>query len=114
MKRWNDDVCVEEVVFESEKSGYIQVSFSGTTHIGCSDQDHDYERVVAVQFEINPEDKRTDLDDFVACYNPKNRHERKESERFKGFGYDVLLKREKVNLDKVYRRPDPTSRSVHA
>jgi type I restriction enzyme M protein len=24
--------------------------------------------------------KRTDLDDFVACYNPKNRHERKESE----------------------------------
>jgi hypothetical protein len=23
-----------------------------------------------------------DLDDFVACYNPKNRHERKESERF--------------------------------
>src|SRR6202167_4783705 len=29
--------------------------------------------------------KRADLDDFVACYNPKNRHERKESERFKGF-----------------------------
>ena len=27
--------------------------------------------------------KRSDLDDFVACYNPKNRHERKESERFK-------------------------------
>ena len=25
--------------------------------------------------------KRSDLDDFVACYNPKNRHERKESER---------------------------------
>ena len=29
--------------------------------------------------------KRSDLDDFVACYNPKNRHERKESERFKSF-----------------------------
>jgi len=26
--------------------------------------------------------KRGDLEDFVACYNPKNRHERKESERF--------------------------------
>ena len=26
--------------------------------------------------------KRSGLDDFVACYNPKNRHERKESERF--------------------------------
>jgi type I restriction enzyme M protein len=43
--------------------------------------------------------KRTDLDDFVACYNPKNRHERKESERFKSFTYDDLLKRDKLNLD---------------
>ena len=43
--------------------------------------------------------KRTDLDDFVACYNPKNRHERKESERFKSFPYDQLLKRDKLNLD---------------
>ena len=24
--------------------------------------------------------KRSDLDDFVACYNPKNRHQRTESE----------------------------------
>jgi type I restriction enzyme M protein len=43
--------------------------------------------------------KRSDLDDFVACYNPKNRHERKEAERFKSFAYDDLLKRDKVNLD---------------
>jgi type I restriction enzyme M protein len=43
--------------------------------------------------------KRTDLDDFVACYNPKNRHTRKESERFKAFTYADLLKRDKVNLD---------------
>src|SRR4051794_41398264 len=28
--------------------------------------------------------KRSDLDDFVACFNPKNRHNRKASERFKG------------------------------
>src|SRR2546427_7873865 len=27
---------------------------------------------------------RTDLDDFVTRYNPKNRHDRRESERFKG------------------------------
>jgi type I restriction-modification system DNA methylase subunit len=26
--------------------------------------------------------KRSDLDDFVACYNPKNRADRKKSERF--------------------------------
>src|SRR5262249_34188256 len=38
--------------------------------------------------------KRRDLDDFVACYNPKNRHERKESERFKSFSYEELTKRD--------------------
>jgi len=38
--------------------------------------------------------KRGDLDDFVACYNPKNRHERKESERFKSFTYEELTKRD--------------------
>jgi type I restriction enzyme M protein len=43
--------------------------------------------------------KRSDLDDFVACYNPKNRYERKESERFKSFAYEDLLKRDKLNLD---------------
>src|SRR5205823_10025680 len=43
--------------------------------------------------------KRSDLDDFVACYNPRNRHERKESDRFKSFTYEDLLKRDKLNLD---------------
>lgn len=43
--------------------------------------------------------KRTDLDDFVACYRPGNRHERAESERFRGFDYEELVKRDKVNLD---------------
>ena len=43
--------------------------------------------------------KGIDLDDFVACYNPTNRHERKESERFKSFTYEDLLKRDKLNLD---------------
>jgi type I restriction enzyme M protein len=43
--------------------------------------------------------KRADLDDFVACYNPENRHERKETERFKPFTYDEILKRDKVSLD---------------
>jgi type I restriction enzyme M protein len=43
--------------------------------------------------------KRSDLDDFVGCYNPKNRHERKESERFKSYPYGDLLKRDKLNLD---------------
>ena len=43
--------------------------------------------------------KRSDLDNFVACYNPKNRHERTESDRFKSFTYEELIKRDKINLD---------------
>jgi type I restriction enzyme M protein len=43
--------------------------------------------------------KRSDLDEFVTCYNPKNRHERTESERFKSFSYEELAKRDKLNLD---------------
>ena len=43
--------------------------------------------------------RRSDLDEFVACYNPKNRHSRKESERFKAFTYEELIKRDKLNLD---------------
>jgi len=43
--------------------------------------------------------KRSNLDDFVACYHAENRHERKENERFKCFPYDDLIKRDKVNLD---------------
>lgn len=40
-----------------------------------------------------------DLQDFVECYNPENRHERKETERFRPFSYDELIQRDKANLD---------------
>jgi type I restriction enzyme M protein len=50
--------------------------------------------------------KRSDLDEFVGCYHPANRHRRKptwsESNadgRWRSFEYDELLKRDKVNLD---------------
>ena len=43
--------------------------------------------------------QRSDLDDFVACYCPENRHERTESERFRAFAHDDLVKRDKANLD---------------
>ncbi len=42
--------------------------------------------------------KRSDLDDFVSCYNPKNRHYRKESERFKSYTYEELTKRDKSSI----------------
>ena len=40
-----------------------------------------------------------DLKDFIKCYNPENRHERKETERFKVFTYEDIIKRDKTNLD---------------
>lgn len=43
--------------------------------------------------------KKDDLADFIECYNPKNRFNRKEAERFKVFAYDELIKRDKVSLD---------------
>ena len=39
------------------------------------------------------------LQDFIACYHPENRFERRETEEFKAFGYDELIQRDKVSLD---------------
>jgi type I restriction enzyme M protein len=47
-----------------------------------------------------------DLKDFVACYNPENRHERKETERFKFFAYDELIARDKASLDIFWLKDD--------
>ncbi len=38
------------------------------------------------------------LTDFIECYHPRNRHERTETECFKPFRYDDLMKRDKVSL----------------
>jgi type I restriction enzyme M protein len=42
---------------------------------------------------------RADLADFIACYRSGRRFEREETERFKRFPLEVLLARDKVNLD---------------
>jgi type I restriction enzyme M protein len=34
------------------------------------------------------------LRDFVTRYNPEDRHERKETERFRAFGYDDIVRRD--------------------
>ena len=57
--------------------------------------------------------QRPDLDDFVKCFNPKNRHNRKESERFKGFTSEELLKRDKVNLDIFWLKDDAIEDSAN-
>jgi type I restriction enzyme M protein len=43
--------------------------------------------------------KYEDLHDFVVCYNPANRHDRTETERFKAYTYNELMQRDKVSLD---------------
>ena len=57
--------------------------------------------------------KRGDLDDFVACYSPKNRGDRKEGERFKGFTYEELTKRDKANLDIFWLKDDALEESAN-
>jgi type I restriction enzyme M protein len=57
--------------------------------------------------------KREDLDDFVTCYNTANRHERKESERFKPFTYEDLTKRDKANLDIFWLRDESLEDSAN-
>jgi len=50
--------------------------------------------------------KESDLDDFVKCYNPENRHDREETYskenptgRWRKFTYDEIIARDKANLD---------------
>jgi len=50
--------------------------------------------------------KRADLDDFIRCYNPANRHDRAPTwsegnpeGRWRVYDYADLLKRDKINLD---------------
>ena len=48
----------------------------------------------------------SDLEDFVACYNPGAQHNREESERFRSFAYDELAGRDKTNLDIFWLKDD--------
>jgi type I restriction enzyme M protein len=57
--------------------------------------------------------KRTDLNDFVSCYHPENRHKRKETGRFKSFSYEDLVKRDKANLDIFWLKDDSLEDSAN-
>jgi len=48
----------------------------------------------------------SDLKDFIQCYNPENRHEREEKERFKYYSYDELINRDKASLDVFWLKDD--------
>jgi type I restriction enzyme M protein len=57
--------------------------------------------------------KRSDLDEFVQCYNPKNRHERKATwseenpqGRWREYTFDEIIARDKANLDITWLRDE--------
>jgi len=57
--------------------------------------------------------KRIDLDEFVECYNPQNRHERKPTwseknpnGRWRAFDYEELINRDKASLDIFWLRDE--------
>lgn len=43
--------------------------------------------------------KYENLVDFIRCYNPEHRFDRKETERFRAFTYNELMQRDKISLD---------------
>ncbi len=57
--------------------------------------------------------KFEDLQDFIKCYNPKNRHKREETERFHVFTYDKLMQRDKVSLDIFWLKDDSIEDSAN-
>ncbi len=48
----------------------------------------------------------SDLEDFIACYNPSDRSKRVETERFRRFTYDEIIARDKANLDITWLRDE--------
>ena len=63
---------------------------------------------------------RADLDEFVACYHPANRHERTETwteanpdGRWRSYGYDELVARDKASLDIFWLRDESLEDSAN-
>jgi type I restriction enzyme M protein len=57
--------------------------------------------------------KRTDLDEFVACYRPENRHHRRPmwsddtpGGRWRSYSYEEIVKRDKCSLDIFWLRDE--------
>jgi type I restriction enzyme M protein len=57
--------------------------------------------------------QRSDLDEFVKCYNPDSRHRRRQTwseknpeGRWRSFDYEEIIKRDKVNLDTFWLKDE--------
>ena len=63
---------------------------------------------------------RSDLDEFVACYNPENRHERKPTwshesldGRWRAYTYKEIIARDKASLDIFWLRDESLEDSTN-
>jgi type I restriction enzyme M protein len=56
---------------------------------------------------------RGDLDEFVACYCAGERHRRKATERWRAFGLEEILARDKVSLDLTWLRDESLEDSAN-
>jgi len=63
---------------------------------------------------------RGDLDEFVKCYHPANRHQRKATRsekksggRWRAYDYDELIARDKVSLDVFWLRDESLEDSAN-
>jgi type I restriction enzyme M protein len=64
--------------------------------------------------------KRSDLDELVRCYNPENRHDRTSTwsdenpeGRWRAYGYDELIERDKASLDIFWLRDEALEDSAN-
>jgi len=64
--------------------------------------------------------ERADLDEFVACYRPENRHDRRPTwtdsttdGRWRSYSYDELMQRDKVSLDIFWLRDESLEDSAN-
>lgn len=69
---------------------------------------YDYHTNIHHTLKKNPL-KRSDLQDFINCYNARNRHKRKETwtfenveGRWRKFSYDEIIARDKTSLDIIW------------
>ena len=63
---------------------------------------------------------RSDLDEFVACYHPENRHDRKQTwseenpdNRWRSYTYDEIIARDKASLDIFWLRDESLEDSAN-
>jgi len=73
---------------------------------------YDFRTNIHLTLKTNPL-KYADLEDFIKCYNPDNRFQRQEAERFRAFTYNELIERDKANLDIFWLRDESLEDSAN-